>query len=369
MPLSPQAQAIVDDFGRQPGVSPEHVVNLQGVLAASPVLLDQFNEAVAKQRVLGLKPLTDPNAGGTFTPDDHSIRLPLARLSNGPGGKSLDSGEMTFVLGHELQHGLYSPAVAASRKDFETAAVQIAKTTHDYSDSAEKVLSSNRMDEASAEIAGWNATVSRVRQSNPHASLEDIYREAPGRMHDFIDRTGGMPQFNYALKSNLTLNADMTMPANAANVEAMGVNFFDKAAKSTRIGHAGQSDYANHYGPWVIGTAAIYERHYNKPRPGDPEQPMILDMQRLGLKEHVLLNNPTDKLAAGEKVFLVQGTQSDPAHHRADMATVQAVQTPENQSFERVQSINQAQSQAREQQQALEQSQQEVPPPGPTMTR
>lgn len=491
MPLSPQAQAIVDDFGRQPGVSPEHVVNLQGVLAASPVLLDQFNEAVAKQRVLGLKPLTDPNAGGTFTPDDHSIRLPLARLSNGPGGKSLDSGEMTFVLGHELQHCLYSTAAAASRKDFETAAVQIAKTTHDYSDAAEKVLSSNRMDEASAEIAGWNATVSRVRQSNPHASLEDIYREAPGRMHDFIDRTGGMPQFNYALKSNLTLNADMTMPVNAANVEAMGVNFFDKVAKSTRIGHAGQSDYANHYGPWVVGTAAIYERQYNKPRPGDPEQPMILDMQRLGLKEevlerngidlgsdtrpmpyldsstqpptpglfqhsknthlhvspisvqelehelrerdpqsqsspalspsqpghadhalyqqikggvekldaqhgrewdassermtasllvlakeeglsrvdHVLLNNPTDKLAAGEKVFLVQGTQSDPAHHRADMATVQAVQTPENQSFERVQSINQAQSQAREQQQALEQSQQEVTPPGPTMTR
>ncbi|CAD0364766.1 XVIPCD domain-containing protein [Xanthomonas sp. WHRI 8391] len=85
--------------------------------------------------------------------------------------------------------------------------------------------------------------------------------------------------------------------------------------------------------------------------------------------DHVLLNSPTDKLAAGEKVFLVQGIQSDPAHLRADMATMQAVQTPENQSFERVQSINQAQSQVREQQQALEQSQQTVTPLGPTMTR
>ncbi|CAD0359792.1 XVIPCD domain-containing protein [Xanthomonas hortorum] len=85
--------------------------------------------------------------------------------------------------------------------------------------------------------------------------------------------------------------------------------------------------------------------------------------------DHVLLNSPTDKLAAGEKVFLVQGTQSDPAHLRADMATMQAVQTPESQSFERVQSINQAQSQVREQQQALEQSQQTVTAPGPTMTR
>ncbi|MEB1626835.1 hypothetical protein VDR09_13230, partial [Xanthomonas campestris pv. campestris] len=294
MPLSPQAQAIVDDFGRQPGVTPEHVTNLQGVLAASPVLLDQFNDAVAKQRVLSLKPLTDPNAGGTFTPGEHSIRLPLSRLSNGPGGKLLDSGDMTFVLGHELQHAMYSPTAAASRKAFETAAVQIAKTTHDYSDAAEKVLSSNRVDEASAEIAGWNATVSRVKQAKPDASLEDIFREAPGRMHDFIDRTGGMPQFNYALKSNLTLNADMTMPVTPANVEAMGANFFDKDAKSTRIGYTGQSDYANHYGPWVVATAAIYERHYNKQKPGEPEQPIILEMRRLGLKEEILERNGID---------------------------------------------------------------------------
>ncbi|WOB28392.1 MULTISPECIES: XVIPCD domain-containing protein [Xanthomonas] len=492
MPLSPQAQAIIDEFGRQPGVTPEHIVNLQGVLNASPLLLDQFNDAVSKQRVVGLKPLHDPNAGGTFTPDDHSIRLPLAKLSNGPTGKMLDSGEMTFVLGHELQHGMYSPIAAASRKDFEIAAVKIAKTTHDYSDAAEKVISSNRVDEAGAEIAGWNAVVSRVKQSNPNPSLEDIFREVPGRMNDFIDQTGGLPQLNYALKLNLALNADMTMPATAANVEAMGANFFDKAAKSTRIGHAGQSDYVNHYGPWVVGTAAIYERHYNKSKPGEPEQPMILNMQRLGFKEeilerngidlgsdtrpmpyldsskqpptpglfqhskdnhlyvspisaqaleqelrerdpqsppsspaqmpsqpghpdhalyqqirggvmqldaqhgkewdassqrmtasllalakeeglsrvdHVVLNNPTPQLAGGEKVFIVQGALNDPAHQRAHMPTLDAVQTPEAQSFDRLQAINQTQAQAREQQQALEQSQQAVTQAGPSMTR
>nr|WP_228738054.1 XVIPCD domain-containing protein [Xanthomonas euvesicatoria] len=483
---------MIDEFGRQPGVTPDHIANLQGLLSTSPVLLDQFNNAVAKQRVLSLKPLTDPNAGGTFTPGDHSIRLPLAKLSTGPGGRSLDSGDMTFVLCHELQHGMYSPTAAASREEFKTAAKQIAQTTHDYSDAAEKVLSSNRIDEASAEIAGWNAVVSRVQQSNPHASLEDIYREAPGRVHDFIDRTGGMPQFNYALKPNLTLNADMTMPVTAANVEAMGANFFDKPAANTRIGHAGQSDYANHYGPWVVGTAAIYERQYNKPKPGEPEQPMILDMRRLGLKEevlerngidlgsntrpmpyldsstqpptpglfqhsknthlhvspisaqeleqelraresqsqgtstqrlpshpdhedhqlyqqikggvqkldtehgrqwdassermtasllalakeeglsrvdHVVLNTPTSKLAGGERVFVVQGALNDPAHQRAHMSTVDAVQTPDTQSFDRLQAINQTQAQAREQQQALEQSQQAVTQAGPSMTR
>ncbi|PPV08708.1 hypothetical protein XBLMG947_0237 [Xanthomonas bromi] len=311
-------------------------------------------------------------------------------------------------------------------------------------------------------------------------------------MHDFIDRTGGMPQFNYALKSNLTLNADMAMPVTAANVEAMGTNFFDKDAKSTRIGHTGQSDYANHYGPWVVGTAAIYERHYNKPKPGEPEQQMILDMRRLGFKEdilerngidlgsntrpmpyldsstqppapglfqhsknthlhispitareleqelrerdpqspvpsaqllpsdpghadhslyqqikggvqkldtehgrewdtssqrmtdsllalakdeglsrvnHVVLNNPTPQLAGGEKVFVVQGALNEPAHQRAHMPTVEAVQTPEAQSFDPLQATNQSQAQAREQQQALEQSQQAITQAGPSMTR
>lgn len=73
------------------------------------------------------------------------------------------------------------------------------------------------------------------------------------------------------------------MSATPANVEAMGVNYFDKSAQDTQIGQGGLSDYPNHYGPWVIGTAAIYERHYNKAPPGTPEQPMIFNLQRLKL--------------------------------------------------------------------------------------
>ncbi|WP_342344176.1 XVIPCD domain-containing protein, partial [Xanthomonas phaseoli] len=85
--------------------------------------------------------------------------------------------------------------------------------------------------------------------------------------------------------------------------------------------------------------------------------------------DHVVLNNPTAQLAGGEKVFVVQGALNDPAHQRAHMPTVDAVQTPETQSFDRLQAINQTQAQAREQQQALEQSQQAATQAGPSMTR
>ncbi|MEB1976744.1 XVIPCD domain-containing protein [Xanthomonas campestris pv. campestris] len=85
--------------------------------------------------------------------------------------------------------------------------------------------------------------------------------------------------------------------------------------------------------------------------------------------DHVALNNPTPQLAGGEKVFVVQGALNDPAHQRAHMPTIEAVQTPEIQSFDRLQALNQTQAQAREQQQALEQSQQAVSQAGPSMTR
>ncbi|KHL52129.1 hypothetical protein OZ13_18960 [Xanthomonas cannabis pv. cannabis] len=85
--------------------------------------------------------------------------------------------------------------------------------------------------------------------------------------------------------------------------------------------------------------------------------------------DHVVLNNPTGQLAGGEKVFVVQGALNDPAHQRAHMPTVDAVQAPENQSFDRLQAINQTQAQAREHQQALEQSQQAVTQTGPSIAR
>ena len=492
MSLSPDALKVVNDFGNEPGVTKPHVDQLKQLLADSPELAGQLNEAVDQKLVTSFKPLTDPHAGGSFDPIGHSIQLPLTKLVGPNGVAPPSAGDLTFVLGHELQHSTFSPDAEAARQQFMTEARTIARTTHDYTSAAEKVIASNREDESRAEIAGWNATLSRVKGGTPQPTLEDIYRAASGRMRDFIDTAAGSQGLVYTLKPNLSLNQDLTMSATPANIEAMGVNYFDKPAQDTQIGYGGLSDYHNHYGPWVIGTAAIFERHYNKAQQGTPEQPMIFNLQRLGLKEdalerngidlgsntrpmpyldsstqpptpglfqhsknthlhvspisaqeleqelraresqsqgtsaqslpsdpghadhplyqqirggvqkldsahgrqwdassermtasllalakeegmsrvdHVVLNNPTPQLAGGEKVFVVQGALDDPAHRRAHMPTVDAVQTPESQSFDRLQAINQTQAQAREQQQALEQSQQAVSQAGPSMTR
>lgn len=56
--------------------------------------------------------------------------------------------------------------------------------------------------------------------------------------------------------------------------------------------------------------------------------------------DHVVFSQKTDRIAAGENVFVVQGRLDDPAHVRAHMKTEAAVQTPEAVSFQKIEAIN-----------------------------
>jgi hypothetical protein len=70
--------------------------------------------------------------------------------------------------------------------------------------------------------------------------------------------------------------------------------------------------------------------------------------------DHVLLSHQTADSPAGRNVFVVQGDPADPAHRRASMPTDVAVQTPVEQSLQRLEVVGQER-----QQQALAQTQQQ----------
>ncbi|WP_230434030.1 hypothetical protein [Xanthomonas melonis] len=91
----------------------------------------------------------------------------MTQTKESPGNAGRFTGDLIFVLGHEIQHSLYSPTAALAREQFKTEAIKTARSTHDYTAAGEKVLASNRADEATAEIAGWNAIVSAVKSRNP----------------------------------------------------------------------------------------------------------------------------------------------------------------------------------------------------------
>ena len=283
--LNKESAAIIAAFGKEPGVTADHIKQLNDVLEASATLTDQFNDAVAQKHLKRLVPLTNPNAGGEYAHPE--MRLPLSSLT------AANKAELTFVLGHELQHGFNHAAMQQAYKHFNNSVDSKAKEAtppRDYTDAVATLIESNRQNEAGAEIAGWNAIVSMVKKNNANPTLQEIYLENPGRMKDFIIESTGAPKA-YRLRSNLTLNSDMTMSADAKNLEGMGQNYFDKPANQTNLGPRGTSDYTNYYGAYAVGVIERAERGQHPLKAGVTPEPIALDMGRLRFNEKLIEEN------------------------------------------------------------------------------
>lgn len=96
-------------------------------------------------------------------------------------------------------------------------------------------------------------------------------------------------------RPNLAINPDMTPSATQGNVEAMGQNYFDKAARNPGgLGPLGNSDYVNYYGRNPVSFIAQTERHYHPPQPGVATPRMGLNLSRLHLNEKLLEENGID---------------------------------------------------------------------------
>lgn len=325
MPLSTQSQALVTAFNAS--LTADQQTNFANALRNSPALVDQINSAVAANRLSGFSLLAPgTNAGGQFNPTTRTMELPASIIAT-PTGGTYNPGELTFVMGHEIQHAVNQPTTAAALTAFGTEVnriAQIPQATHDYTAALSTMLTVNRNDEATAHIAGFNATVSMVRSTNATPSLEDIYRANPARMQDFITVTPATPgtpatagtpatpgtPAAYALRTGLTLNADMTMTANAANTNAMGQHFFDKPASVSRLGHNGDSNYQNYYAANLVGFVAQVERFHAPAMAAAGVTPQLtLNMTTLGLSEAQLERNGLNLgAAAGRQPYFNSAT-------------------------------------------------------------
>lgn len=321
MPLTKQAQALVDEFASQPGVSADHATNLTSIINNSPALVSQINEAVRQGHLKHIVPLpVGSHAGGEYNGSAKQMRLPLSVLASPPQGVPFDAGEPTFVLGHELQHGFNNAATEKATRDFVAGAKQVAQSkdaTHDYTPVLGNLIAANRRDEAGAEVAGWNALVSMVQHAKPDATLEDVYTASPLRAADFIDRAGTPPNYTYTAKPNLTLDADLHLQPTAANVEGMGKNYFDHSPADTRLGHNGNSDYANYYGAWGTGVIVQSERAY-----GHGKAQLQMNLQQLHLSENLMEQNGIN-LGGNTRPMPYQDTSTTPptTHHFDHTAT------------------------------------------------
>ncbi|HYP84122.1 hypothetical protein [Variovorax sp.] len=262
------------------------------ILNQSPLLFHQFNEATRLGYLRGLAPLTNPNAGGTFHPDDKRIHVSLASLST-PKSGPFSSGEATFVLGHELQHAFNAEVQARHDGEFERAIHAVASSpapVHDYTPVLAERLAGNRRDEASAAIAGWNAVVSASIAKTSEATLDEVVKMGGYRVADFFEERTDSPG-TYLLKPNLHLNPDLSIEPTRANVEAMGKNFFDKSGDKTYLGFRGNSDYVNYYAAYNVGRIVAVENAHSRSLSDRATPRIAIDMDRLGLSEQILEEN------------------------------------------------------------------------------
>ncbi|WP_459047043.1 XVIPCD domain-containing protein [Stenotrophomonas sp. PSU_St99] len=286
--LSAETERLLGEFADTPGVTTDQVGNLRTIIASSPVLAKQVDAAIAAGHLkhFELQPATT-SAGGTYLGDTKSIALPASSLSTPAAPARLDSEDVTFVLGHEIQHGFNHAATQRAEEQFEADLLDVAGRTtgRDYTDAIGTLLAANRRDEASANIEGWNALVSQVRTAKPEATLQDLYDATP-RAKQFVRLQPG-PPITYAVHPDLALNDDLSMTATAANIEGMGRHYYDEGV-SSQLGHNGNSDYQNYYGAYAISRACEYEAVNPAP---DGISRMEVNMKKLGLHESLLEQN------------------------------------------------------------------------------
>ena len=316
MALTKEAQAVVDAFGTESGVTAQQLQNLKSTIDASPALTQEINDVVAQGHLQRIVPLNNPHAGGEYNPDGKEMRLPLAILTT-PAGGTYSSGEATFILGHELQHGLNMPDMQRAEAAFDRDAEAVAKSPaheHDYTAPIGNLIAANRRDEAGAEIAGWNAVVTAAQKDaadhgRAAPTLEDIYKKQPFRMGDFIDVDRSHVPPVYSMKPNLEVDAKLHMATSTKNLEGMGKNYFDQG---TGLGHNGTSNYTNYYGSSSISTAMYFERLHNPPQPGQPGHEVRVDMANLHLSPRIVAENGID-LGGGTMPYVDRSTAT-PTH-------------------------------------------------------
>lgn len=328
-----QASA-VDSNSITHAVTPVMVANLQAAINSSPVLAGQIGKLVTTvdptdpgHRLLeNFSPLVDTVAGGTYSGSRKAMSLPLNDLSAATPG-SYGATDMVFVLGHEVQHGFnHADAVAAVRL-FASRASQIARSNtpaHDYTQTISQAISAGRNDEASAQLAGWNALLSRERTTNPAAGLREMLNLGNNRILDFVALDA---QGNLMPRPGLAFDQDHMLPQTPVNISAEAGYYFDKFPVGTPgkarqdtvgLGYRGDSDYPNVYGASLVSTVINIERHFAHKVDGKPAE-IHIDMAAVRLSEPLLEHNGIDiRIDPGVNQPYYDSGQSPPALHHFD---------------------------------------------------
>lgn len=296
--------------GQTHSVNQDMLDNLHATFNGSPRLAEQTKLAVREKHLqyIGLLPAS-MTAGASYDGAEPAvdgspkgIKIPPRALQSDAQG-IYDTTDMTFVLAHEVQHGFNDAARDNARDRYLQAIARQAAApgaVHDYTDELRDYLRAQSEDEARAQIAGWNALLSREQQLKPTADIHHmLHGTGNDRMLDFVMQDPAVETERTIARPGISFNADHSLSPTEANIAAIGRHFFDRPSRlyaqpgerPLGIGEspAQSTNYRNYHGNWAIEQiiAAEDRAHAVRP-PGSPRPQIAIGMAGLGLKEDLL---------------------------------------------------------------------------------
>lgn len=307
----------LDAAGHAQPVDQDMVGNLQRTINGSPVLAAQMKDATQQGHLRKFDVLPPSmSAGATYngSEKEKSISMPpvgLQSLSAANTKGRFEDNDLTFVLAHEVQHGFNREERMQANKAFGQNVVKQAAVKapeHDYTDELRAYIQAGRQDEAKAQIAGWNALLSKLQTEIPEAGINNMAATKNSRLLDFVTEISSAGQSTPL--PNLTFNPDGSLPMTAANIAGMGQNYFDRPSplhaqpgqrpvgigehKDPQTGQrAPTADYPNYTArsgiEYILQIREKSTTQYQGARPR-----LVIDMASLGLSEHLLENEGID---------------------------------------------------------------------------
>ena len=312
--LSPKAESLLNTLASQPGVTQQHMAGLRDAITSSPALVELFNDTLANSSgsepeltALGLLSQGD-SYGAKYDPSSGTLKLNLQSMLSATM-HSQNSGNLTFLFAHELEHARNAVAMkehwGTFYQDVRSVAVTAAGPPRDYSAPVEAYLAHTRHDEARAQVRGLNILADRLQAEGNPVNEAELHTLGGVRTEDFLDHNKSTGAVSW--KKEYAPNLDSTLTLDANNQAAIDNHYYYKPPEIAQLGPSKHSDNSNHYTSAMLKVVVDVEREINGAFTRDSTLSVALNLSGSHLRPELLHCNGID-LGGDGRVLAIQDT-------------------------------------------------------------
>jgi hypothetical protein len=256
---------------------------------------------------LGLLSPSD-SYGAKYDPSSGTLKLNLQSMLSATI-HSQNSGNLTFLFAHELEHARNAVAMkehwGTFYQDVRSIAATAAGPPRDYSAPAETYLAHTRQDEASAQVRGLNILADRLQAEGKPVNEAELYTLGGVRTEDFFDIDKST--WSVSWKKEYTPNLDNTLTLDASNQAAIDNHYYYKPPEIAQMGPSKHSDNSNHYTSAMLKVVVDVEREINGAFTRGSTLSVALNLSGNHLRPELLHCNGID-LGGDGRVLAIQVT-------------------------------------------------------------